>query len=128
VGDPGIVNGERIQWKWTEPNETFDSALELAKGLKREGVRATDIWIIPVSAENEFDELRDGFRALSPRVAKGLEAEHVIVCELPTVYDDEALAALYVGVTRARVTLHVAASQQDKKRLQALERWAGHKS
>lgn len=128
VGDPGIVNGERIQWVWTESPETFDSALELAKGLKRDGVRATDIWVIPVSAERDFDESRDGIRALSPRVAKGLEAEHVIVCELPTKYGDEAVSALYVAVTRARVTLHVVASQQDTKRLQALERMDGRKS
>ncbi|MFG6401239.1 NERD domain-containing protein [Microbacterium sp. P04] len=122
VGDPGIVNGERIQWQWTDSDEALESALALARNLKRDGVRAADIWVVPVSADPDFDESRDGIRALSPRIAKGLEAEHVIVCDLPAEYGDDALAALYVAVTRARVTLHVVASQHDKKRLQLLGR------
>lgn len=128
VGDPGIVNGERIRWEWTPEGGTLGRALELAKELKRDGVRPIDVWVIPVSADGDFDESHDGFRVLSPRVGKGLEAEHVIVCDLPAVYDDATLAALYVAVTRARVTLQVVASPADKKRLQALERVAGRTS
>jgi len=128
VGNPGIVNGERIHWEWTSESETLGPALELAKGLKRDGVRPVDIWVIPVSVDSDFDESRDGFRVLSPRVGKGLEAEHVIVCDLPAEYDDASLSAFYVAVTRARVTLHVIAGQADKKRLQTLERINGRKS
>lgn len=125
VGDPGIVHGERIQWKWTEDGSSTDEALELAKALKRDGVRPSDIWIIPVAGGDGRDDLFDGIRVLSPRNAKGLEAEHVIVCQLPDDYDDHALSAFYVAVTRARVTLHVLATHGDKRRLQALERRAG---
>ncbi|UFS57594.1 nuclease-related domain-containing DEAD/DEAH box helicase [Subtercola endophyticus] len=128
VGDPGIVNGERIQWKWIVDNKTFEPALELARSLKGDGVRPADIWVIPVSADHDLDELHDGFRVLSPRVSKGLEAEHVIVCELPTEYGDESLAAFYVAATRARVTLHVVASEPDKKRLRSLESRGGRRS
>ncbi|KAD3515013.1 NERD nuclease [Arthrobacter yangruifuii] len=128
VGDPGIVNGERIQWKWVQEGEALDFALNLAKQLKEGGSRATDIWVIPVVAERALDEARDGFRVLSPRVAKGLEAEHVIVCDLPSEYGDEQLSALYVAVTRARVTLHIVATHADKKRLQALGRMSGVES
>lgn len=124
VGDPGIVNGERIHWEWTSESDTLAVAVELAKRLTRDGVRPVDIWVISVSAESDFDETRDSIRVLSPRVGKGLEAEHVIVCDLPTEYDDASLAALYVSVTRARVTLHIVAGQADKKRLQKLERIA----
>lgn len=128
VGDPGIVNGERIQWKWVPEGEGLDSALSVAKQLKEGGSRAADIWVIPVVAARELDELRDGFRVLSPRGAKGLEAEHVIVCDLPPEYGDEQLSALYVAVTRARVTLHIIATQADKKRFQTLGRLAGARS
>ncbi|MFP7761414.1 NERD domain-containing protein [Marisediminicola sp. LYQ85] len=128
VGDPGIVNGERIHWEWTAESPTLGAALEVARELKRDGVRPADVWIIPVSADSDCDESRDGFRVLSPRVGKGLEAEHVVVCDLPAVYDDATLAALYVAVTRARVTLHLVASEADKKRLKALERIVGRES
>lgn len=128
VGDPGIVHGERIQWKWVTEGDTLVSALAVAKQLKEDGARAADIWIIPVDAERELDEAREGFRVLSPRVAKGLEAEHVIVCDLPEKYGDEQLSALYVAVTRARVTLHIVATQMDKKQLQTLGRVSGARS
>lgn len=128
VGDPGIVHGERIQWKWTGGDSKINAAIELANALKGNGIRPPDIWIIPASADEDLDEEREGFRLLSPRVAKGLEAEHVIVCALPEEYADRALSALYVAVTRARVTLHIIASPADKRRLKALADQRGMKS
>ncbi|AZS42348.1 hypothetical protein CVS54_03711 [Microbacterium oxydans] len=122
VGDPGIVNGERIQWETVAEGESRARAIRVAKSFKKEGVNASDIWVIPAAAVEPLDETVDGIRVLSPRVAKGLEAEHVLVCELPTEYSDSALAALYVAVTRARVTLHVFCTDADRRRLQALVR------
>jgi superfamily I DNA/RNA helicase len=63
-----------------------------------------------------------GFTVTSPRYAKGLEAENVVVCDLPSSYDQAGTAAFYVAVTRARVSLHIVASKHDKKRLQELIR------
>ncbi len=122
VGDPGIVNGERIQWETVPEGESRVQAIRIAKSFKKDGVKAADIWVIPASGAESLDEVVDGIRVLSPRVAKGLEAEHVIVCELPTEYSDSALAALYVAVSRARVTLHVVYTDADRRRLQTLVR------
>lgn len=127
VGDPGIVNGERIQWHWDRSRDPVAEALVLAGRLKTEGVRAEDIWIIPAEAEVDLDVVRDGVRVLSPRAAKGLEAEHVIVCRLPEEFDDQRLANFYVALTRARVSLHVVANEADKKRLQSLARKQAHR-
>jgi hypothetical protein len=125
VGDPGIVNGERIQWEWTEVGATLDAALTCARRLKKDGVHPADVWVIPVTAESALDETREGFRVLSPRTAKGLEAENVIVCDLPKEFNGEAMSAFYVAVTRARVTLHIVGTGTDKKRLQSLVRSRG---
>lgn len=125
VGDPGIVNGERIQWEWSEDASTLEPALMLARALKENGCRPADIWVIPVTADNALDAMCDGFRILSPRNAKGLEAEHVIVSALPIDYDDGALSAFYVAVTRARVGLHIVATSADKRRLRSLARLNG---
>lgn len=126
VGDPGIVNGERIQWRWGGNNDTLEDALALARDLKVEGVRAENIWIIPVNAEVGLDESHDDVRVLSPRMSKGLEAEYVIVCGLPDEFDDLRTANFYVALTRARVSLHVVANEDDKKRLQALAKKQAH--
>jgi hypothetical protein len=122
VGDPGIVNGEAISWVKVDEGESRAQAIRLAKSFKREGVRAADIWVIPAQGDTSADELVDGIRVVSPRNAKGLEAEHVIVCDLPEDYTPEALASLYVAVTRARVSLHISLTDPDRKRLQTLVR------
>jgi hypothetical protein len=124
VGDPGIVNGERIQWETVAEGESRAQAIRIGRSFKKAGVKAADIWVIPVAAVESVDETIDGIRVLSPRLAKGLEAEHVIVCELPTEYSDSTLAALYVAMTRPRVTLHVVYTDADRRRLRALVRRA----
>lgn len=125
VGDPGIVNGERIQWETVPDGESLAHAIRVAKTFKKDGIRAADIWVIPANAQRDLDYAVDGIRILSPRNAKGLEAEHVLVCDLPVEYTDDALSALYVAATRARVTLHVVLSDADKKRLRSLTRKVG---
>jgi superfamily I DNA/RNA helicase len=122
IGDPGIVFGERIQWRWVAEGAGVSESLLIAKAMIAEGVRPATIWVIPVTADIETDEFCEGVRVLSPRVAKGLETEHVIVCDLPRKLNDQALANLYVSLTRPRVTLHIVATDADKKRLQELAR------
>ncbi|MEU6536616.1 NERD domain-containing protein/DEAD/DEAH box helicase [Streptomyces sp. NPDC047000] len=122
IGDPGIVHGDRVQWRWSEDRADVAAAEAVGRDLVANGARRDDIWIISISADADPRRSKTGFLVTNPRFAKGLEAEHVIVCELPQVYDDRGLAAFYVAVTRARVTLHVVASKEDKKRLQDLLR------
>lgn len=125
VGDPGIVNGEKIHWHWIGDEDCVGAALEVAKGLITEGASAKDIWVIPAAGDPDADWFEGAIRVLSPRMAKGLEAEHVIVCDLPGEFDSQGMANLYVAVTRARVALHVVATNADKKRLQAQARLGG---
>jgi DNA helicase IV len=59
--------------------------------------------------ENAFDELSGPIQALTPRAAKGLEFDRVIVVEpaLITANGVEGLRALYVALTRPTKTLVV---------------------
>ncbi|MED5812895.1 NERD domain-containing protein [Mycolicibacterium sp. 050232] len=120
IGDPGIVHGDRIQWHWTDGHPDVDAAVEVARRLIEHGVDRSTTWIICASSSSEPTSTRDGITVTSPRYAKGLEAECVIVCDLPTQFDETGIAAFYVAVTRARVSLHIVASADDKKRLQQL--------
>jgi Nuclease-related domain len=122
VGDPGIVHGDRVEWRWAEGTADVTAAAGVARDLVANGARRQDIWIVSVSTHTEPWRSKDGFLVTNSRFAKGLEAEHVVVCDLPQEYDDRGLAAFYVAVTRARVALHVVASKKDKKRLQDLLR------
>ncbi|MFC8489429.1 NERD domain-containing protein [Streptomyces sp. NPDC057235] len=122
VGDPGIVHGDRVEWRWSDGAADVAAAEAVARDLVANGARRKDVWIIDVSEDTQPRRGDAGFLVTNPRFAKGLEAEHVVVCGLPREYDDRGLAAFYVAVTRARVTLHVIASKEDKKRLQDLLR------
>ena len=83
-------------------------------------MRKRDIWIIDVGSTEAPHLSPRGITITSPRFAKGLEAEHVIVCGLPSDYDSQSTAAFYVGVTRARVALRILVSKADKRALKAL--------
>lgn len=122
VGDPGIVHGDKVNWHWSSGIADVDEATSVARSLIAEGVRKPEIWIISASSDSAPRLNSDGITVTSPRYVKGLEAEHVIVCDLPEEFDDAGVAALYVALTRARVSLHVTASKEDKQRLQALLR------
>lgn len=120
VGDPGIVNGERVQWNTPPGNVDVRDADILAKRILDEGAHRSDVWLINVTSDNPPTTSPSGFVVTSPKYAKGLEAEHVIVYDLPRMYDDAGTAAFYVAITRARVSLHIIASKDDKRRLQDL--------
>ena len=120
VGDPGIVNGESVEWRFCDGPAGLEEARTVAKELVDGGVRKADIWIIQTASSSGPFMTPDGLTVTSPRFAKGLEAEHVIVCDLPTEFDAAGVAALYVAVTRPRVSLHIVASSDDKRRLQSL--------
>lgn len=124
VGDPGIVNGEKVQWHPVPNNCDVTAAIDVARELVEAGVKKRDIWIICVSSDAETTTA-DGFVVTSPRFVKGLEAEHVVVCELPAEFDEVGIAGFYVAVTRARVSLHIALSSDDRHRLKELARRQG---
>lgn len=119
VGDPGVVHGERVSWHPTSEAVSVVHGLKIASRLVAGGVPRKDIWVINPRSTSE-PEVVDGFIVTSPRFAKGLESEHVVVCGLPERLDTSGMAALYVSVTRARVSLHIAISKDDKQRLQEI--------
>lgn len=121
IGDPGIVHGERVRWHTTEERAAVSDSADVAAKLVNEGVRRSEIWIIDPTSDKAPATI-DGIIVTSPKFAKGLEAEHVIVCGLPEPLDDAGIAAFYVAVTRARVSLHVLVSKDDRQRLQQLIR------
>ena len=82
--------------------------------------KPSSIWIIDASSSAAPVTTKRGVTITSPKYAKGLEADHVIVCNLPETFDHAGSAAFYVAVTRARVGLHILVSAADKKRLQEL--------
>lgn len=121
VGDPGVVHGERVQWHTTVSAVSVGDGLKVAAELMADGARRADVWVID-SRSIAAPRTDGGIIVTSPRFAKGLEAEHVIVCGLPDVLDEAGTAALYVAVTRARVSMHVLLSKDDRRQLQQLAR------
>jgi hypothetical protein len=120
VGDPGIVHGDKVHWHTAPEDAALTGAEDVAADLNENGAPKDSIWIIDVASEAPPTRSPRGFVVVSPRFAKGLEAEHVVVCNLPAVFDREGTARFYVAVTRARVSLHIAATKEDRKRLQRL--------
>ncbi|WP_313025350.1 NERD domain-containing protein [Mobilicoccus sp.] len=121
VGDPGIVAGEAVNWVTIgDAADPLGAAESKAVDLAAQGVRKRDIWIIDVGSTASPYTSPRGVTITSPRYAKGLEAEHVVVCGLPGEYDDRSIAAFYVAVTRARVALHILVSKADKRALMTL--------
>jgi DNA helicase IV len=64
---------------------------------------------LPGAAESGFDELAAPFQTLTPREAKGLEFDRVVLVEPAAIVEEgeriEGLRALYVALTRATKTL-----------------------
>jgi len=120
VGDPAIVHGEPLHWHDTDGSADVAVAEEVAEQLVADGVKPSSIWIIDASSSAEPVTRKRGFTITSPKYAKGLEADRVVVCNLPETFDHAGSAAFYVSATRARVGLHILVSATDKKRLQEL--------
>ena len=120
VGDPGIVHGEKVQWHTPAGAANVNEADVLAKQIVADGGHRANVWMIRTTSDEPPTTSPGGFVMTSPRYAKGLEAEHVIVFDLPETYDAAETAAFYVAVTRARVSLHIIATKDDKRRLQQL--------
>ncbi|RAO30359.1 hypothetical protein ONO86_05529 [Micromonospora noduli] len=122
VGDPGIVHGEKVRWHTCDGAADVAAAEVVAEQLVTDGVRRKDIWIIRTDSAVEPTVTLRGLTLTSPRYAKGLEAESVVLCDLPESFDDAGTAAFYVAVTRARVSLDILVTKDDRRRLQELVR------
>lgn len=122
IGDPAIVHGEEIHWHEAPAPAGVMDAEGVADELIDQGARPDSIWLVDCSASDPPRRDRRGLTVTSPRYAKGLEADRVIVCNLPETFDDAGAAAFYVAITRARVALHLVISEKDRKRLQKLLR------
>lgn len=122
LGDPGIVHGEKVTWHSPDGPADVHAAESVARQLVADGVRPESIWIISVTSVDHTRKTTDGFVVTSPISAKGLEAEHVVVCDMPPSFGIAESAAFYVAVTRARVSLHIVVSEEDRRHLQQLAR------
>lgn len=122
VGDPAIVHGEKLHWHEVEDGSTLDGAVLVAEELVEAGADPTSLWVIDVCSEEAPVAHKAGFLVTSPRFAKGLEADRVVVGHLPPEFDEIGTASFYVAVTRARVALHIVVSGADRKNLQRLLR------
>lgn len=120
VGDPGIVYGEKVQWLNVPGESDVLQADQVAKQIIAEGANRSDIWLIETTSATPPTSSPGGFILTNPKYAKGLEAEHVIVFDLPSVFDDSGTSGFYVAVTRARVSLHIITSKNDTTNLQRL--------
>ncbi|MET9023073.1 NERD domain-containing protein [Actinopolymorpha sp. NPDC004070] len=120
VGDPGIVHGEPLHWADATGVADVATAVKIADQLVADGSRPSSIWIIDASSSAAPVSTKRGVMITSPKHAKGLEADRVVVCNLPEVFDHGGSAAFYVAATRARVGLHILVSAADRKRLQEL--------
>ena len=120
VGDPGIVHGEKVHWVTVSGESTVAEGEQIATKLNENGVPRASIWIVDAASESQPYRSPHGFLVVNPRYAKGLEAEHVIVCNLPSESDSAATARFYVAVTRARVSLHIVVTKEDRRRLQRM--------
>jgi DNA helicase IV len=100
-----------------EPDDLVSAAVrEAADEASREGRAALIapaglLPELPQPAESAFDELAAPFSTLTPRAAKGLEFDRVVLVEPAAIVDEgariEGLRALYVALTRATKTLVV---------------------
>jgi superfamily I DNA/RNA helicase len=120
VGDPGIVHGEPLRWHHTDGPAGLAAAEHIAEQLVSDGAKPSSIWIVDASSKDKPTHTKGGITVTSPKYAKGLEADRVIVCQLPEKFDHAGTSAFYVAATRARVGLHIVVSATDKKRLQEL--------
>jgi hypothetical protein len=122
IGDPGIVNGEPLNWHRADGLADVAFAEAVSEDLISTGAWPASIWIIDASSTELPRVNARGVTITSPRYAKGLEADRVIVCNLPSEFGDEGRAAFYVSTTRARVGLHIAVTAADTARLKELSR------
>lgn len=122
LGDPAIVNGSPVRWHESDGVADTAFAEQVAEELIAEGARPSSIWIIDAQSAEPPRVTRRGTTITSPRHAKGLEADRVIACNLPEVFDDTGMAAFYVATTRARFGLDIAVTAQDTARLKNLSR------
>jgi len=122
IGDPAVVHGEELHWHEVPAPADVMAAEVVADELIEQGAHPKSIWIVGCSSGEPPRTDRRGLTVTSPRHAKGLEADRVIVCNLPETFDELGAASFYVAVTRARVALHLVISDQDRRRLQKLLR------
>ena len=120
IGDPGIVHGEPLHWHKADGVADAAAAERVADQLIADGSKPNSIWIVDASSSASPMTTKRGVTITSPKHAKGLEADRVIVCNLPARFDHAGSAAFYVAATRARVGLHILVSEADNARLRVL--------
>jgi superfamily I DNA/RNA helicase len=122
IGDSAIVHGEDLHWHEIGTTADLAAAENIAADLIEQGAHPDSIWLVDCRSSEPPSRSGGGLTVTSPRHAKGLEADRVVVFNVPESFDETATAAFYVAVTRARVALHLVISVEDRRRLQKLLR------
>lgn len=122
IGDAAIVHGEDLHWHEVDAVADLRAAEAVADELIGLGARPDSIWLVDCCSADPPRTSERGLTVTSPRHAKGLEADRVVVYNVPESFDEAGASAFYVAVTRARVALHLVISVSDRRRLQKLLR------
>lgn len=118
IGDPGTVHGEKVEWKRVSDGD-LNAAVIRARELVDQGAGRDRLWLIDMASTDEPRTV-EGFQVVSPRAVKGLEREHVVAYGWPSTVTDEAIASVYVALTRARVSLSILVSTPEEEKLKEL--------
>lgn len=121
LGDPGVVNGPRPYWDLKSAGRLKDAIRRAQQILTNEQANPSEVCLIDCSGEAVgLTTTAEGFCLASPSAIKGLEANHVVVFGWPDVLDAAGRAAIYVALTRPRISLSVLMSSAQSKALAAL--------
>lgn len=117
LGDPGIVQGRRPFWD-LESTGALEDALRHADQLVHDQAHPSDICLIDCSGKTTGEsKTPEGYRLTSPAAIKGRESNHVVVFGWPENMDTAGRAAVYVALTRPRVSLSVLLTPEQARSL-----------
>lgn len=105
VGDPGTVEGEKPYWDLDSQGDV-EAAADRARELIEEGADRDSIWLVDMSGDAGVMS-KNGIGVKEPREVKGLEQQHIVAFGWPDTWDQASVSAVYVSLTRARVSLSI---------------------
>lgn len=119
IGIPTIALGRQVRWEQLGGDADVNKRLERVVAALSQDVGASEgrDSIVVISVQGEAERSRRRLESekpligrvplVSPRMVKGLEFDHVVVIDVPAAATSAERAALYVAMTRARVSLTV---------------------
>ncbi|WP_413318041.1 NERD domain-containing protein/DEAD/DEAH box helicase [Agrococcus sp. 1P02AA] len=119
IGTPTVALGRQVRWETVTADADVDQRLERVVAALSQDVGASEgrdsMIVISVQGRGErSSRLLEAEKHMvgrvplvTPRMVKGLEFDHVVVVDVPAAVTSAERAALYVSMTRARVSLTV---------------------